>query len=55
MDPITNTNTVGRYFWGLTIETNNFASQDKAIEGLETILKYFTGWSGGWVGGGWNF
>ena len=38
-------------FNGVIIETSNFAFDVKVIQGLENTLKYFTGWSGGWVCG----
>ena len=36
MDPISNRIKVGKYFWGLTIETNNFAFEAKVILGPES-------------------
>ena len=36
MDPIANMVKVWKYFWGLTIETNNFAFKAKVILGLES-------------------
>ena len=36
MAPMTNRGKVLKYFWGLSIETNNFAFEVKAILGLES-------------------
>ena len=51
MAPMTNRVKVRRLFYGVIIESNNFAFYVKVIQGLESTLKYFTGWSGGWVAG----
>ena len=48
MAPMTNRVKVRRYFWGLAIDTNNFAFEVK----VDFSLNYtFTGgWVDGWVG-----
>ena len=47
MAPMTNRVKVRRYFWGLTIDTNNFAFEVK----VDFDLNYT--FPGGWVVGGW--
>ena len=51
MGPLTNRVQVQIYFYGLSIEMDNFAFDVKVIQGLESTLKYFTEWSGAWVAG----
>ena len=53
MAPMTNRGKIQKYFYGLTIETNNFAFEVKVILGLEST--HPNGWMGGWISwiGGW--
>ena len=48
MGPLTNRVKVRIYFYGLTIEINNFAFEVKVILGLDSTL--LGGWVGGWLG-----
>ena len=50
MAPVSSRVKVPIFFYGLTIEINNFAFDVKVIQGLFRLLKRLCGWMGlGWL------